>query len=218
MLLVAAAIGALVVGPLIYHAFRASPRLRLTLDVLVIASIGGLVLLEVLPESYRIAGWSVVVFAAVGFLGPTAVEQLLHRTHLHHVEKWIHVVTLAAGLTGVLLHAVADGAALAEGAAEGGSPVLAMAVILHRVPVGLTVWWVLRPVVGVAIPCAVVATVALGTIIGYVVGPGFSAGASPQALAWFQAFVSGTLLHIVLFRRHLVPHADSEHDHGDNVR
>jgi hypothetical protein len=217
MLLVAAAISALLVGPLIYHAFRGSPRLRLLLDILVIGSIGGVVLLEVLPESYRIAGLVVVAFAAVGFLGPTAVEQLLHRTHLHRVEKLTHVLTLVAGMTGVLLHAVADGAVLAGGEGAGGSPVLALAVILHRVPVGLTVWWVLRPVVGVAIPSAVVATVAIGTVIGYVAGPEFSASASPRSLALFQAFVSGTLLHVVLFPRHLVAHADSERDHGETA-
>lgn len=111
-------------------------------------------------------------------------------------------------LLGVVVHALFDGAALgatgatgetgatgATGATDGHA--LAFGVILHRVPVGLALWVVARPKLGTVRTVVVVVTYAAGTVIGSLVGPTLLAHASAPALAVFQAFVAGSILHIV---------------------
>ena len=51
--------------------------------------------------------------------------------------------------------------------------------------------------------------VAATTTAGYAVGPTLGAELTVRSVAWFQAFVGGSLLHVVLFRPHL-----DDHTHG----
>ncbi len=104
------------------------------------------------------------------------------------------VIVAIAGV-GLILHAVIDGLALLP---EGGTG-LAYAIILHRVPVGMALWWVVRPNLGTPVTVAIFLMIALATAAGYWVGDTVVQLAETQTLAFLQAFVSGSLLHVIFF-------------------
>ena len=86
-------------------------------------------------------------------------------------------------------------------------------MVLHRVPVGLTIWLLLRPGRGALVAPGTLGLVAGATVIGFLAGDGLLAGVSHRALAGFQALVAGTLLHVVLHR----PHDHEEHSGKDGL-
>ncbi len=82
-------------------------------------------------------------------------------------------------------------------------------MILHQIPVGLVLWWLLRPRYGVAAAAAGVGSIVIGTWIGYSFGAEVLAGVHGVGGEAFQAFVSGTLVHVVFHQgRH-----DHTHEH-----
>lgn len=206
-----ATLTALMCGPLLFALARPRPSLLAFLDGFVLVSISGLVLLEVLPGTYGEGGaWS-LAFIALGAIGPSLVEHGLQRA-----RREAHLATLALAVLGLLLHSVADGAALTPGHAahEGhghAREALAIAIVVHSVPVGLVVWWVMAPVFGRGLPAATLLLMGLGTVLGYVFGLELSAVLGAQAFAWFQALVAGSILHVVFGRPHLSPHAELQH-------
>jgi hypothetical protein len=194
----------LAVGPLAFTAaYRRSHR-AVWLERAVLAAITALVVLE-LAEGVRETGLILIpVMAGAGLFGPTAIESLLHRVHYHAVEARAHLATLVLGILGLVTHAMLDGAALAEGTASHG--LLPVAIVLHRVPVSMTVWWLLRGSSGRKWSWAALLAIAASTTIGYTSGPGFLETWPPTATAAFGALVAGSLLHVVFFRGHAERH------------
>lgn len=76
---------------------------------------------------------------------------------------------------------------------------LALGVILHRIPVGMAIWWTLRPIMGTAIAAGALALIALATSAAYLFGEPVIHLMQTSAVASFQAFVAGTLLHVIVF-------------------
>jgi uncharacterized membrane protein YraQ (UPF0718 family) len=182
----------LALGPIFYRAARTRSNGLALIDGFVVVAISGLVLLTIVPESVRSGGWWALLFCAVGLLGPTLLEQAFRGAW-----KQTHAVTLAVAVVGVGFHSLLDGVALNMTETEGS--LLPLAVILHRFPVGLTLWWLLRPM-GRAAAGGVLALVALTTTVGFFLGPDLVVRFDGQAVAWFQALVAGSLLHVVLHR------------------
>ena len=196
---------ALALGPLIYGLVPRNHRLAKALDFLIIGAITAIVILAVLPDLLSKSHWWVFGFALVGFFGPTVVEQTLHRVDHHRVEVKAHLAALALGMLGIALHALTDGAVLATPTGQAAAA-LPLAVVLHRLPVGITIWWLLRPKFGLGVALGVLAVVVTATVVGYAVGAPVLAGFSEPVTVWFQVFVAGTLLHVVLFRAHSEAH------------
>jgi hypothetical protein len=83
-------------------------------------------------------------------------------------------------------------------------------VALHRVPVGLIIWWLLLPRHGPVAAAGGVGSVILVTWAGYLVGTGMAGAAHGAPVELYQAFVSGSLVHVVFHQgRH-----DHDHDHN----
>ena len=186
----------LALGPVLH---RMALKTRIVLPVLdgfIFVAIGGLVLQHAVVESFHLAGWPVVPVALLGFVGPTIGEKVLHRAAVQ-----VHRATLALAMLGLGFHAALDGVALARSSAsEAGIAALALAVILHRVPVSLTIWILLRPPYGLAAALGTLGFVALSTVVGFFAG-GLLLGDSPgPAIGLFQALVAGSLLHVVVHR------------------
>jgi zinc transporter ZupT len=116
-------------------------------------------------------------------------------------------MALVVGVSGLLLHTRLEGAALVPG--EDGVPVaFTLAVILHQMPVGLVIWWLLRPRYGAAAAAAGVGSIVVGTLVGYVLGAEVLGSLHSEAAELLQALVSGTLVHVVFHQgRH-------DHAHG----
>jgi zinc transporter ZupT len=202
MSLLIVSIVALGFGPLLYQfAARLHAAVRL-LDGVVMLSVGALVLFVILPHSVQDLGWRAYLLLILGVLGPSLVEHSL--TRLQHRA---HRAVLVLVTFGVGLHAFADGMALAlpGGPVEHGVHLLPVAVVVHRFPAGLVIWWLLRPTYGAKVALFSLVGIGLATIAGYgaeaLVAPWLESSAS----AAFQAFVAGTLLHVAVHRWELHP-------------
>lgn len=188
----------LVAGPLIYQVTRIAGSMLALLDGFVFVAIGGLVLCFIVPSSVEQAGWLALVGVGVGLFLPSLIEHRLHR-----LARPAHLVALLLGLTGIGLHAFVDGLALMG---EGGhhDHMLPITVILHRLPVGLTVWLLLRPVYGTKAAWSVLGVMGMLTAAGFYSSAAMAHVVGSQGWGVFQALVAGSLLHVLVHRAYPV--------------
>ncbi len=204
------ALAALAMGPVILHRLHQRQALAAALDGFVVVSITGLIFLHFVPTAVEERDLAVLAVLVVGFLAPLMLERLTRDVH-HRIDKG----GLVLGLIGLAVHAGLDGAALATVAASGTDTALALAVILHRLPAGIAVWWLATTVVGRR--AGVIALVAL--MIATAVGFQFGAGATrlhgtSDLVTLFQAFVGGALVHVVLHPGHGRPEGSKRQAEG----
>ncbi|CAM2069035.1 Permease [Sulfidibacter corallicola] len=202
MFLLLASLISLLAGPLVYRMLSGRHHGLHLIDGFIFVAIGGLVLAVTLPESLIHGGWPALLFLAGGALLPTLSERFFHR-----YERQTHLITLILAIGGLLLRAMADGATLTSAGDHGnghhpGGPLLAWGILLHSFPIGLTVWWFVRPSYGARFAAATLGTIALGSLGGFYLAPQVLATFSTGGMALFQAFVGGTLLHVVFHRPH----------------
>ncbi|MEO8798307.1 MAG: permease [Polyangiaceae bacterium] len=100
-------------------------------------------------------------------------------------------------LLGVGIHAVLDGAAMLELGNSPAARALALSVVIHRIPVGLAIWWLVRPRRGLAAALTLLAVEGGGGIVGFLVGGALSTGPLAPHLSLFQAALAGALLHVL---------------------
>ena len=82
-------------------------------------------------------------------------------------------------------------------------------MILHRLPVGMAIWWSLRPNLGAPVAVGIFALIITATAAAYFLGGPVVALAETRSLAFFQAFVAGSLVHVVAF--------GVSHDHSGHI-
>ena len=193
---------ALLLGPFVYEFGRARPITRQFLDGIVFITIAGIVLIHIIPEAIVAGGTLAIVFLFLGLAFPVVLE---HRFH-DDVPR-AHGFILALATLGVVVHAAIDGVALlpTDGESQWEQNQLALSVVLHRLPVGMAVWWSVRPNFGMAAALAVFGLIVGVTIAAYVAAEPALSLASGSSVAWFQAFVSGSLVHVAAF--------GARHDH-----
>jgi zinc transporter ZupT len=201
-----AVLAAPLAGPILYGLLHDRPGAVRFVDGFVYVAVPVLVALQVLPSAWEHRSILVVAALLAGVLVPTIVERASQVLH-HHTDS----VALIVGLLGFLLHTLLEGAALVPGR-DGVAVAFALAVVLHQIPVGLVVWWLLRPRYGVAVASAGVGSIVVGTLTGYALGGEVLGGLHGEGAEIFQALVSGTLVHVVFHQgRH-----DHTHDgHGE---
>ena len=178
---------ALVLSPFIYAVGRRSPVTRQILDGFIFITIAGIVCVNIIPEALEIGGTVAIAFLAVGLVFPFVIERL---QSISHRKAHVFIVILA-GL-GLVIHASIDGIALLD-------EVLAPAIILHRIPIGMAIWWSVRPSFGTRSAVTVFALIIGATAAAYFLGAPIIDLAEVRGLAWFQAFVAGSLVHVVAF-------------------
>ena len=200
-MLLALSIAVLAAGPLLITFVQRFSPVLLALDGFVLVAVGGLVLADVIPHALAHGGGVAVPIVLLGLLGPAFLEKGLHRA-AHHV----HTAALLLGLTGLMLHAGIDGVALSGAQGPDISENLAIAVLLHRLPEGLTIWWLLRPVYGARVALGTLALVAGATAAGMTLAGHDGIAASGTLLALIEALVGGSLLHVVIHRPHPMVH------------
>ena len=208
MILFLAALVAPVFGALLYRVLHGQNRAVRLVDGFVYLAVPMLVAVQILPEVIRERAPVLLVLVAAGAFLPTAFE-LASRSLARHTDDLAIVVTLL----GLVLHEALEGAALWT-VGEPPEPVFAAAVILHRIPVGLILWWLVRPRHGIPVAWAAVGSLVLATLGGGLLAAELSGPVHGEGLHAFQAFVAGTLLHVVFHQgRH--DHAHHHHDHDD---
>lgn len=203
MLYLLASCLALLIGPLFYRYFASGSGLQKGLDGFIFVSLGGLVLIHILPELLEHGGLLAIVFVILGLWGPTASERLFHR-----YSEITHNFALFLGISGLLLHTITDGSAMVLAQNEGNSILLALGVILHRLPVGFAIWWILKPHLGARWTLVIFGAIMLFTSIGYFASEQLLSHMSIDKTVYLQAFVTGSILHVVLHQ----PHGQQETD------
>ncbi len=216
MTLLVLSIVTLVVAPSVAAMVRRdSPTFR-AVDGYILATVGGLALFELLPSSVEAVGPIALVAGLFGLMIPTFLESRIH-------ARTAHRGVIAFVLLGLALHAAMDGAALGITDAHHGDhdhghgqtlELMALGVILHRVPLGLLLWWVIRPLYGIRGVGVVIALVSVATVAGFVSGDAILGVLPPEGLGLFVALVAGALLHVLLHAFHpLDDHgSDDAHD------
>ena len=208
MIYLIAALAALAAGPLFARGVGPAPdpgtgvapprdrRTGLALDGLVLTAIPGLIFLEFVPAAIGDGDWTILVALLAGLLIPVVVERGSRRWGAR-THRW----ALYFGLSGLLVHAALDGAALATLMA-GASPSFPLAVVLHRLPVGLAVWLLVAREIDRRAGIAALAALALATVGGYL-GGGALVRLAPDSgfLTLYQAAVGGSLIHVVVHQR-----------------
>jgi len=201
----AAVLAAPVAGPVLYRWLHERPEAVRFVDGFVFVAVPVLVALQVLPAAWEHRSLAVLAALAAGVLAPTLLERASHALHRH-----TDAAALAIGLAGFLLHTLLEGAALVPGE-DGVRAAFALAVVLHQIPVGLVVWWLLRPRYGPLVASGGVASIILGTLLGYVLGTEVLGGLHGEGAEVFQALVSGSLVHVVFHQgRHDHAHEDRD--------
>jgi len=189
---------ALAVGPLLLQFGRLGPQAAAFLGGFTFISIAGLLGFSILPEAVAAGGWIAWPCLLLGLAFPALLESQLHR-----FARQAHAVILVLGVTGLAAHSLVDGIALAlpdaGEVAHGHKGDLALAVVLHRFPVGLAVWFLLARDKGQWFAMLALAAMMLATIAGFAAGGAWSVLLTTPALAWFQAFVAGSILHVIIY-------------------
>ncbi|MCA8959388.1 MAG: permease [Planctomycetes bacterium] len=174
-------------GPILLWMSRRTPVALAILDGFMVVAIAGLVLVDILPHSFEIAGWPVVLIALCGIFVPT----LLERARMKLGAK-AHRTALVLAIAGLLLHSAMDGAGLSFGSS------LSLALILHRLPVGLAIWVLLRRTHGIGAALGAIVLLDLATYGGFHFATHLDLQHGLPALHWFVALVAGSLLHVVV--------------------
>ncbi len=187
---------ALLLGPLILRlASRGSAYLSL-LDGATMVLVVGFVLVHIMPRAFQVAGFPVVLIAIAGLLVPGWLERSLKR-----VASRTHALTLTVATVGLVAHALFDGVALGLPNTDhsGETSMLALAVVFHRLPIAITLWWLVRPS-GLRAAISILFAVGAATLIGYFLATDFSAMLNAEWLAYAHALVAGSLLHVLFHR------------------
>lgn len=201
---------ALLLGPVIYAWGRKRPIAKQMLDGFVLVVVAGIVCINIIPSALDTGGWWATVALAAGLSFPIFVE----KTFRHSVHK-AHAFIVILAAVGLILHALIDGIALLPVVSEAlnhvgprtypGDPgstfanPLAIGVILHRLPVGMAIWWSVRPNFGLTAAISTFALLIAATGAAYFFGAPIVDLAADRSLALFQAFVAGSLVHVVAF-------------------
>lgn len=207
LLLLIISLLALLVGPVLFYLTGVSQTLWRGIDAFVLIAVGGIVFFHILPDAYEKLGWPALVVALTSLYLPVVFEKITNR-----VAQTAHNITLGLALVGLVLHAFTDGLALiAPELAQGHIPALPMAVILHRIPDGITIWWLLHRTHGRKVAIRTILLISIATILGFYFGRGFH-GNFPQGwFGLFEALLGGALLHVIF-------HASPSHSHSHDEK
>jgi hypothetical protein len=202
-MLLVASILALLIGPLLFQASRLGTRVLAFLEGFAFITIAGLLLFSIFPHALIAGGVLAWVFALLGLVFPVALEHLFNR-----LAREIHMLILLLGVAGLFVHAILDGVALALPAVaaslqpvgtDNGENELALAIVLHRLPMGLAVWHLIAPAFSLMAAIGILILLALGTLVGFIAGADLINTVQGPGLAWFQAFVAGSILHVIVY-------------------
>lgn len=176
-----------------------APRWFQLLDGFVLVSVGGLVLLHLAPASVVAGGWWAAGALLVGLAIPLVAERIGRPS----------AVVAPLAVAGVLVHAFLDGGALTladhrhghgqgHDHGHGHGELLAIAVILHRLPIGAALGTVVAPRAGLRMALGLAVAIAAATVGGFIFGDAALHGAPGEVLGAFQGLVAGALLHVVV--------------------
>ena len=206
MIALIASFFSLFVGPLVYQTFGPLRRTDKIVTGIVLVVVASTILFEIIPSTYRSIGFASILLCLIGFVGPTLIEKSFRQA-----ADTTHKLTILLGITGLLAHAFIDGVAIQSSSSSDANG-LTLAIILHRLPVGLTIWWLLKPLLGERYALVTLFLMGITTLLGYASSEATENYQDHLFFSVTQAFIAGSLLHVVVHK----PHADGCMHTSDN--
>ena len=191
-----AALLAPIAGVLLYVWLHNRPNTMRLIDTIVLVVLPLLVAWQIFPHVWFERQISPLIAVLLGGGVLYLVEKISH-TVARHADN----ITILLAMLSMVLHALLEGGALIPATA---SASFAFAVTVHRVAAGLLIWWLLEPRHGVVAGIAGVGAVLLATVIGFAASTELLPD-EHSAIELYQAFVAGSLLHVVFHQ--------GRHDH-----
>ena len=191
MTLLITSILAPIAGTFLYSWFHDSPKTARMFDLCMYVAVPILIVCQVMEHGWVEHGLAAFGVLALGLAVPFVLERVSHSLATHTDN-----LALIVGFSGLALHVLLEGAALVTE-----SMGFKAAVILHRLFVGMMVWWLLRPRHGFRIASLGIIAIVILTVAGYAMCTQWFDGGTEL----YQAFVGGSLLHVVFHQ--------SRHDH-----
>jgi hypothetical protein len=158
-----------------------------------------------LPHAWQAAGWAAVGFVLLGMLVPSMMERLFR-----HASARIHTASLVIGFFGLAVHGLSDGAAFSQSFKPDFGWMIS-AVLLHRLPEGLLICSLFQKQRGFLHPWVLIGFLSFSTVLGYYLGQHVFRAIHNLYLGYFQALISGSLLHAVVDFH--PPSSSHPHDH-----
>lgn len=196
---------ALFIAPPLHYLVKGLGRHILAIEKITLICMAIIVAGHIFPESFSAAGWWAVLALAIGILLPTLLEKALHHDQMHLAM----VILITVGLA---MHGFLDGAALGLSYQMGADLAtgLPLAVVLHRIPAALFLWWMLRPK-GAFVGWGVLMLLGATTCFGFLFATADVINLRDQTtLGVFQALVGGSLVHLAIHR----PNGHLNHSHS----
>ena len=188
-------------GPLLFLWLSRGGQLAKTFDRVIVVVLIVLVMTLLLPETLEVLGWMSLWLVLAGYLLPGVLEFLVRRA-----AATMHLVSLAVAMSGLLLHAMLDGAGLASGQSGMGKE-LGLAIVLHRFGVGLMLWLIVQPALGTRAAWLTLLGMAAATVLGFEFSERLLPLASEQSVLIMQAVIIGTIVHGLIHRGHAASHS-----------
>jgi len=208
-IVLSASIIVLFFGPLIHALFKSNKNILRLIDGFTLIVIIELVVIHLIPHTITDIGWPALVLALFGVLFPTFIENRMKQS----VASQAHIFTLILAMIAMALHTFTDGFVLLNPTLSHGhthtEAMLPLAIILHRLPVGLAIWWLLKPAYGTTKALLMLTIMSAATVAGFYFGQNVVGFLDHKYFGLFEALIAGSLLHVV-FHRHdafEVPHA-----------
>ena len=199
----------LLIGPLLVQVSSNLEKTGAALDGFALITVGGLVVLHLLPEAIAHGGWAAIGFAIAGLLAPLWIDRSATRG-----DGSVKALLLLVGLAP---HAAVESAALGVSSHES-ALALGVSIAAHRLPVGLILFSMVRQQHGPARGWAAICVLVVATLVGFWLGETSSGILLDQPYSWLQALVGGSLLHVA-FSHHLhdcTTHAHSHEEHPEH--
>ena len=155
---------AIIAGPILHHLLLFNRNVFNVADRIIFIIVGGLVVFHLVPHSFEEIGLYAIPFLALGILIPVFIEK--GKESFHHKA---HKVALIIIFIGIFLHALLDGMALSipQKHLHEHSIGLPLAVILHRFPVGLTIWILINQTYGFNAAVLLICVICIATVAGF---------------------------------------------------
>ena len=185
---------------MLYQWLRRGGFVAKAFDSLIIAVLVVLMAFLLIPESWAELGFGAIALILAGYLVPGLLEKLIKKA-----AHAFHVASLFIALGGLALHALLDGAALTIGH-DGAASSLSVAIVLHRLGVGMMLWMMVLPVFGKRVAFAVLGFVALATVGGFLLSERVLGLEGAFAMSAIQALIIGMIVHSLIHRSHGMGH------------
>jgi uncharacterized protein len=190
-------LAALALGPPLHYLSKRSGWALSLLDGFVLIGVTVMVVFDAAPRTFSSIGPWAILALLLGFVFPGIIEKrgLLAIQGTKKLDLLFALIALG-------LHTALDGVAL--GLEE--QSALSVAIVLHRLPVAVFMWWLVSANYGNMKAIMTLGFVGLTTVLGHAFAGQLDILTSGY-IAGFEAFVAGTLLHVLF--GHALPGTDT---------